>query len=356
MARLIKKRAQKAGLPPGTLVYTGEKSDRQAQITVIEYDEHNYAAKDLPAITECLILKDKPGVTWINVVGIHDLANVENLGGCLNLHPLVLEDILSTDQRPKLEDFGDYIYLVLKSLRYGDETDEIDARQISLIIGANYVLSFCEGNEDLFQPVALRIRNNLGRIRRSGADYLAYALMDLIVDNYFVILERLGETIEFLEEELVSRPLPATLQSIHKLKLDMIILRKSIWPLREVISKLQRRESPLIKEPTGIYLKDVYDHAIQVIETIETYRDMLSGMVDIYLSSMSNRLNEVMKVLTIIATIFIPLTWIAGVYGMNFKSMPELEWRYGYAVVMLSMVSIALVMLIFFKKKKWLGK
>jgi magnesium transporter len=356
MARLIKKRAQKAGLPPGTLVYTGEKSDRKPQITIIEYDEHAYGEKDLAAITECLILKDKPGVTWINVVGIHDLANVENLGDCLNLHPLVLEDILSTDQRPKLEDFGDYIYLVLKSLKYGDETDEIDAQQISLIIGANYVLSFCEGNEDLFQPVALRIRNNLGRIRRSGADYLAYALMDLIVDNYFVILERLGETIEFLEEALVTRPLPATLQSIHKLKLDMLILRKSIWPLREVISKLQRRESPLIKEPTGIYLKDVYDHAIQVIETIETYRDMLSGMVDIYLSSMSNRLNEVMKVLTIIATIFIPLTWIAGVYGMNFKNMPELEWRYGYLVIMVSMVSIALVMLIFFKKKKWLGK
>jgi magnesium transporter len=216
-------------------------------------------------------------------------------------------------------------------------------------------VSLHESEEDIFSPIRERLKSG-GKIRRSGADYLAYSLMDLVVDQYFLILEDLGETIENLEEELVAAPSPQTIHQIHRLKRDMIILRRSVWPLREVLSQLERRESPLIQEATAIYLKDVYDHVIQVIDTIETFREMLSGMLDVYLSSMSNRLNEIMKVLTIIATIFIPLTFIAGLYGMNFKHMPELEWRWGYFMVLGVMGLMCFGMLVYFKKKKWLGR
>jgi magnesium transporter len=355
MARFLKKRSKKAGLPPGTLIYIGEKGHLQPRVTIIDYDQENYLEKEITSFEECLAYKHKPGVTWINVEGIHHIANLEKLGECFNLHPLVLEDILNTDQRPKLEDFGDYLYLVLKMLNFKDESREIEAEQVSLVLGPNYVISFYDSNGQVFNSVRERVKAGVGRIRKSGADYLAYTLLDFIVDHYFLILEKMGETIEFFEEELVTSPTAKTLRSIHKLKLDMILLRKSVWPLREVINRLYRLESSLVKEATGVYLKDVYDHAIQVIDTIETFRDMLSGMVDIYLSSVSNKLNETMKVLTIIATIFIPLTFIAGVYGMNFKHMPELDWIYGYPLILLFMGGIALLMLFYFKKKKWIG-
>jgi magnesium transporter len=355
MTRIIKKRSKKVGLPPGSLIYIGEKAHIKPKVTIIEYDEENYLEKEVTSFAECVAYKNKPGVTWINVEGIHNIANLEKLGECFNLHPLVMEDILNTDQRPKMEDFTDYLYLVLKILHYHEETKETEAEQISLILGSNYVVSFYDSDGEVFNAVRERVKAGIGRIRKSGADYLAYTLLDLIVDKYFLILEQLGEVIEFFEEELVTNPSPKTLQNIHKLKLAMIMLRKSIWPLREVISKLQRRESPLIAAATGIYLKDVYDHAIQVIDTIETFRDMLSGMVDIYLSSVSNRLNETMKVLTIIATIFIPLTFISGVYGMNFKHMPELDWAWGYPLILLLMATVALGLLAYFRRKKWIG-
>jgi len=239
-------------------------------------------------------------------------------------------------------------------LNYNDKSSEIEAEQISLILGTNFVLSFQEKEGDTFNPIRERIRNSKGRIRRMGADYLSYSLLDSIVDNYFIILEKLGEKIEFLEDELVTRPTPETLQIIHHLKREMIYLRKAVWPLREVIGSLERGEPPLVKETIRVYLRDVYDHTIQVIDTIETFRDMVSGMLDIYLSSISNRLNAVMKVLTIIATIFMPLTFLAGIYGMNFKYMPELEWRWSYPVVWLIMVGIGVSMLLYFRKKKWL--
>jgi len=239
-------------------------------------------------------------------------------------------------------------------LSYDDRSREVSAEQISLVLSQNHVISLQERKGDVFNPVRERIRNSRGIIRRMGTDYLAYALIDSIVDNYFLILEKLGEKIEFLEDELVTNPTIETLQKIHELKRDMIFLRKSVWPLREVISKLERGGSQLVKESTFIYFRDVYDHTIQVIDAIETYRDMLSGMLDIYLSSISNRMNEVMKVLTIIATIFIPLTLIAGVYGMNFRYMPELESQLGYPLVLLSMLAVSILMLIYFRKKKWL--
>jgi magnesium transporter len=353
MGKLIRKRAQKAGLPPGSLIYTGEKVDEKISITIIEYDEQQYQEREIASFDECLLLKDKPGVTWIKVAGIHAVENLEKLGECFSLHPLVLEDILNTDQRPKIEDFDDYIYIVLRMISYS-ENNELSSEQISFILGSNFLISLQESNGGVFAPVLERLRTSKGRVRRSGADYLVYTLMDLIVDNYFVVLEQFGEGLEYMEEEVVKRPTPQTLQDIHRSKYDMIMLRKSVWPLREVIGRLERRESDLIQEATGIYFKDVYDHTIVAIDNIETYRDILSGMLDIYLSSISNRLNAIMKVLTVIATIFMPLTFLAGVWGMNFKHMPELEWLWGYPLALGLMLAIALSMVIYFYKKKWL--
>ena len=354
MPKPMKKRSKKAGLPPGTLVHIGEKKAETPRITVIDYDETHFQEKEVKKIEECFIFKEKPTVTWVNVDGLHQVEILEKLGECYGLHPLVLEDILNTDQRPKIEDYGEYLYVILKALDYSDKSSEIETEQISLILGSNFVFSFQEREGDTFNPIRERIRNGRGRIRQMGADYLAYALLDSIVDNYFIILEKLGEKIEFLEEKLVSSPVPETLHTIHHLKREMVFLRKAVWPLREVINGLERGESSLVKESTRVYLRDVYDHTIQTIDTIETYRDMVSGMLDIYLSSVSNRLNSVMKVLTIIATIFMPLTFLAGIYGMNFKYMPELEWRWGYPAIGLIMVGIGVFMLIYFRKRKWL--
>ena len=354
MPRVVKERSKKKGLPPGTLIHIGEKKAEEVKITVIEYDEKNVQEKEVEAIEECFIFKEKPVVTWINIEGIHRIENIQKLGDCHGFHPLVLEDILNTDQRPKMEDYKDYLYIVLKML-HNEKSPEIVAEQISLILGPNFVISFQEGIEsDVFNPLRERIRSGKGRIRRMGADYLAYALIDAVVDNYFVILEKIGEEIEYLEEELVKNPTTQTLHKIHRLKREMIFLRKAVWPLREVIGALERGESTLISDAIKIYLRDVYDHTIQVIDTIETSRDMLSGMLDIYLSSISNRLNEIMKFLTIIGTIFIPLTFIAGVYGMNFEYMPELKWRWGYFALLTLMSGIGITMLFYFKKKKWL--
>ena len=354
MPKLIKKRSKKAGLPPGTLVHIGERKSETPKITIMDYDESSFQEKEIKTIEECLLFKDKPTVTWINVDGLHQVEILEKIGECYGFHPLVMEDILNTDQRPKMEDYGDYIYIVLKMLDQGNKNNEIVTEQISFILGPNFVISFQEKEGDVFDPTRERIKNGKGRIRKMGADYLAYSLLDSIVDSYFIILEKLGEKIEFLEEKLITRPTPETLQTIHHLKREMIFLRKAVWPLREVISGLERNESSLIMESTRIYLRDVYDHTIQTIDTIETFRDMVSGMLDIYLSSVSNRLNSVMKVLTIIATIFMPLTFLAGIYGMNFKYMPELEWRWGYPVIWLIMIGIGVFMLAYFKKKKWL--
>jgi len=355
MSKLTKKRSQKAGLPPGTLIHIGEKKREVPKITILDYDETQFQERETKSIEECFPFKEKPTVSWINVEGLHQIEILERLGGCYGFHPLVLEDILNTDQRPKMEEYGEYVYIVLKMLYYDDKNSQIEAEQISLILGQNFVLSFQEGKEgDVFNLLRERIRGGKGRIRKMGADYLAYSLIDAIVDHYFIILERLGERVEFLEEELVAEPTTKTMREIHGLKREMIFLRKAVWPLREVISGLERGESSLIQENTRIYFRDVYDHTIQVIDNTEIFREMVSGMLDIYLSSVSNRLNTVMKVLTIIATIFMPLTFLAGIYGMNFKYMPELEWRWGYPLVWLIMIAIGIFMVLYFRKKKWL--
>jgi magnesium transporter len=345
---------QKIGLPPGTLVHIGERKTEKIKITIIDYDQKDFQEKEVDNIEDCFPFKDKPTVTWINIDGLQEVGVIEKIGSHFGIHPLVLEDIVHTGQRPKVDDLGDYVFLVLKMLYHDENEDEVVGEQVSLIIGANYVISFQEREGDVFNPIRERIKNAKGRIRKAGADYLAYALVDAIVDHYFAILEELGERIESMEEELVTNPTPETLQMIHKLKRNLIFCRKSVWPLRETVSGLERGESPLITESTGIYLRNVYDHTIQVIDTIETYRDMVSGMLDIYLSSLSNRMNEVMKVLTIIATIFIPLTFVAGIYGMNFKFMPELEWHWGYPTALIVMLVIVGFMVMYFRRKRWL--
>ncbi len=349
-----KSRSKKAGLPPGTPVYVGERKDEKIKITVLDYDEGYFEEKELEQIEECFPFKDTSTVTWINIDGIHQIDIIEKVGRHFGLHPLIQEDIVNTEQRPKMEDFGDFIFVVLKMIYHDENEDGIKIEQVSLILGENFVISFQEREGDIFNHVRERIRKGKGRIRKMKADYLAYSLLDAVVDNYFFILEKTGEQIEELEEKVVSEPKPETLQEIHKLKRGMIFLRRSVWPLREVISTLERGESSLIRETCRIYLRDVYDHTIQVIDSVETFRDMLSGMHDTFLSSISNRMNEIMKVLTIIATIFIPLTFIAGIYGMNFKFMPELDWRWGYFAVWILIVFLVALMVIFFRRKKWL--
>jgi magnesium transporter len=347
------KRSKKAGLRPGSLVHIGETYTDKSKISLINYDESTFSEKEINSSSDLRTEKDKQGIIWINIDGLQDTKLVEDIGSIFGLHPLVMEDILNTDQRPKMEDYCDYIYIVLRN--FTDQTnDNLQSEQISIILGKNFVLSFREKPGNLFEPIRLRLSNNKGRIRKSGADYLVHAIIDNIVDNYFLVLEKLEEKIEFLEDDLVTQTTPLTLRTIHDLKRELIYLRKSLWPLREAINSLERADSTLISGSTNIYFKDIYDHVIAIIDSVETFRDMLSGMLDIYLSSVSYRLNEVMKVLTIIATIFMPLTFLAGVYGMNFKYMPELEWRWSYFFCLGVMLLVTLFMVFYFKKKKWI--
>ena len=350
----ISRRSKKAGLPPGTIVFVGEKRSEKVKLSVINYDDANFQEKEVRNVEEAVSIRKKSSVTWLNIDGVHQPEIIEQIGKSFGVHPLVLEDIANTGQRPKMEDFDDYIFVVFRMLRFDETENQTKTEQISMVLGPDFVVSFQEREGDVFDIIRERLRNNKGRIRKMGADYLAYSLIDAIVDNYFMVLEKLGEAIEEIEDKLVSNPRSETLQIIHDLKRETVFLRKSVWPLREVISRLERSESPLISKSTFVYLRDVYDHTIQVMDSVDTFRDTLSGMLDIYLSSVSNRMNEVMKVLTVIATIFIPLTFIVGIYGMNFKVMPELDQPWGYPAVLLLMLAIAVVMLAYFRRKKWL--
>jgi len=353
MPGTTRKRSVKTGLPPGSLVHIGQRHAERAKILLCEYDESHYREREIHSLGGVLPPPDGTAVAWIHIDGLQEIPLLEQMGNVFGLHPLILEDILNTEQRPKSEDHGDYIYIVLR-LFHEDTGGGLIPEQVSMVLGPNWLISLQERKGSLLDPVRERLRNEKGRLRKAGADYLAHALLDAIVDSYFVILDKFGEKIETVEEALVGHPSPATLREIQSLKREIIFLRKSIWPLREMVGGLGRSDSPLIRELSVIYFRDVYDHAVQVIDTIETYRDMLSGMLDIYLSSISNRMNEVMKVLTVIATVFMPLTFLAGIYGMNFKYMPELEWRWGYIALWGLMVVIAVFMLILFRRKKWL--
>lgn len=352
-SRLYKK-SKKVGMPPGTLVHVGEKKVKEVTISMMDYDEKDLREKQVKNIEECLEFKNASTVTWINVIGLHDLGIIEKIGKHFDIHPLILEDILSTGQRPKFEDFDNYLFIVLKMLYYDEKKGEVNSEQISIVVSPTFVISFQESDNKLFEPIISRIRSARGRVRKSGTDYLAYALMDVIVDNYSVVLEKIGERIEALEDELTKNPRSDIVQSIHDLKGEVIFLRKSVWPLKEMISKMQKGDSELIKEKTLVFLGDVYDHTVEAIETVDSFRETLSGLLDFYLSLSGNKMNEVMKVLTIIATIFIPLTFIVGIYGMNFPSMPELELSWGYPAILVIMLIIVFIMLIYFRKKNWI--
>jgi len=355
MRRLTHKRSRKSGLPPGTPVHIGERKAGAPRVSLMQYDGEQLVEEEMTDVSACRTWLSRPGVTWINIEGVHQIDLLERLGECVGLHSLVLEDIANTDQRPKAEDYGGYLYVVLRMLSLQAASQEVVGEQVSLIVGPNFVISFQEGIAgDAFNPIRERLRTAKGRVRREGADYLVYSLIDAIVDGYFVLLEKLGEQIEVLDERMLANRAADVARTIHLLKREMIWLRKAVWPLREMINTLQRAETPLIRASTGVYLKDVYDHTIEVIDTVETYRDVLSGMLENHLSLLTTRLNEIMKVLTVISTIFIPLTFITGIYGMNFRFMPELEWRWGYPLSLLAMVIIGVAMYFYYRRKKWL--
>jgi magnesium transporter len=347
------KQHNKAGAPPGTVIYHGEEQTERVKITLIEYNETEFVEKDFYDLSQCLDSVDSKLVKWINVDGVHQTDLIEAIGKRFSIHPLTLEDIVNTSQRAKFEDYENYVVSIMKMIDY--KNNELNSEQLTVVLMEGLVISFQEPNGgDAFDLIRTRIRQGKGRIRKMGADYLAYALLDAVVDCYFNILEKIGDKIEVLEEELIVEPGKATIEQLHYMKREMIFVRKAVWPVRELISNMQRSESELIRPSTDVYLRDVHDHTVRVIDTVETYRDLLSGMMDIYLSSVSNKMNEVMKILTIITTIFVPVTFIAGVYGMNFDYMPELHSKWGYPGVWALMLLIIISLIIYFKRKKWL--
>ncbi len=354
VTRLFKNKPKNIGLAPGSLVYVGDKEKQPVTITLFSYKDEQFAEQKISQTDELFNYKESDTINWINIDGVHNIEILERFGKNFNIHPLTLEDILNTNQRPKVDEYPNYLYIVLRMF-FLDESDKLlKNEQVSLILTKNYLITFLESPGDVFDPVRERIKKSNTLMRKSGTDYLAYALIDAIVDSYFHILEKLGEEVETLEDNIVLNPAKNDIQSIHLLRREMLLLRRAIWPLREVISSLQRNENEFFDQKIRVYLRDVYDHTIQVIDTIESYRDMIVGMLDTYLSSTSNKLNEVMKVLTVISTMFIPLTFISGVFGMNFKNFPELEfsWMYPWGFWIFT-VFIIISMTLFFKYKKW---
>jgi magnesium transporter len=353
----VGKRYHKPGTSPGTLRAPEVPGAGPVRVTVIDYGPDRFEEKQISRIEEVFPYRDSPTVTWINVEGLHDVGLIEKIGRHFGFHPLTLEDVLNCGQRPKIEDYESYHFVVMKSLSH--KQGELYIEQISFFLANNYVITFQEVPGDSFEAVRERIRHGKGQIRRMGPDYLLYALMDALIDEFFPVLENYGERVEELEDEVILRPEPATLNEIHRIKRELLLLRRTAWPEREVINALQREEAHLIRPETRVFLRDCYDHTIQVIDMIETYRDLAAGLLEVYLSSASNRLNEVMKVLTIISTIFIPLSFIAGVYGMNFNpkasplNMPELNWYFGYPFSLGIMAAVAGALVMFFRRRGW---
>ncbi len=344
----------KTGMPPGELVYIGkEKKETPVHVTVIDYDESNFSERKITKIEDAFPYKDTNTSTWINIDGLHHTEIVKQIGKAYNVHSLFLEDIVNTNQRPKLEEGKENIFIVFKMLEYNGQNKSVNVEQISLVLGKNYVLSFQENIGDIFDSVRARLRNPDSRIRKYGSDYLVYALMDKVIDNYFLIMEQIGEEVESLESKSEKIQSTKFIQQISQLKKEIMILRRTIWPLREVINDLLRSEVKEIKPETLLFFRDLYDHTVQVMDAIEMYRDSLVSALDVNFSLVNLKMNDVIKVLTIISTIFIPLTFIVGVYGMNFNYMPELGWRYGYFLVLLLMSAVAVGMIYYFKKKKW---
>lgn len=353
LSKTLKMRVKKVGLAPGALLPVVGKRDK-VQICIFDYDSKHLIERQDTTVQECLKYIGTEENTWINISGIDDIQTIEIIGKRFGLHPLLLEDIVSSGQRSKLDDYKETIYIVAKMLSYNKETQKVEEEQVSLVLGKNFLISFLESKTNVFAPVYERLRPENSKIRQRGTDYLCYTLLDCLVDNYFLILEQVDEKLETLEGEVIKSPSPKTLQKIQWVKREITLLRKSVWPMREVISNFLRIESPLIQDTTKLYLHDVYDHTIQAIDAIESFRDISSGMLDIYLSNISQRMNEIMKVLTVVSTIFVPLTFLASIYGMNFDNIPELHRQYGYYTVLAVMFCITMGMIYYFKHKGWI--
>ena len=341
-------------LAPGTAVFIGERKLNEAEIHLFVYDANTVEEAHRVSQAEWRQARDGPGVTWINVSGVHDVELIERLGQDFGLHPLTTEDIVNTSQRPKWEEFPDYAFIALKMIECTAGNSHVKVEHVSLILGRNYVISFLEDEGDVFESIRQRLRRGAGRIRSKQAEYLIFCLMDAVIDHYFLTVEHIGDLVEQLDEDLLSNARHEDIPQLHRFKRNLLTLRRAIWPLREVLSSISRSESPLLQPENKMFWRDLYDHSVQVIDMVETARDTLASMHDTYLSSLSNRMNEVMKILTIISTIFIPLTFIAGVYGMNFKNMPELEWRDGYFLVLAVMLSIGISLVIYFRRRHWI--
>jgi magnesium transporter len=356
MKRSRKSRSRKIGLPPGSLVHVGEVRVDRSTISLFYYgktdlSEKSYTSDELPDLRP-----PAEGTLWLNVHGLHDANLMAKIGQAFGLHPLVLEDILHTDQRPKLDAYSDYLYVVTRFFVYDPAQMAISSEQISLVLGRSFVLTFQERPTGSFDPIRERLRADRGQIRPSGADYLAYSLLDMIVDRYFGVLEQIGDDCETLEEELLSKPNAAMLQHIHQLKRETMELRRAVWPLREVVNNLVRNEAHFFQADTILYLRDVYDHTVHFIESLEAIRDMLAGMLDIYLSSISNRVNMEVRALTVVAMLFMPATLIAGIFGMNFHTMPWLFDPNGFWFAIGMMAGIAGIMILIFWRRQWLSR
>jgi magnesium transporter len=340
-------------MEPGSLIHIGKVYADRAKISIVEYSKDSFIEKDDATLQEALHYIESPQITWINVQGIHDTNLINALGKAFGMHPLVMEDILNTTQRAKLDDYKQYLYIVLRLLNYNTELQEVNGEQISILVKNDCLVTFQESDKDLFKSIRERIRKPNTKIREMGTDYLCYTIIDWIIDQHFTILEKVDDKLETLEEDLLDNPHIGILLKIERTKREIILLRKSVWPLRDLISQFNRIETPLIHESSRVFMRDVYDHTIQLIDTIESFRDIVSGMLDLYLSNLTQRTNEIMKVLTVVSTIFVPLTFLASLYGMNFDNIPELHAQYGYYILLGTMVLIASFMIYYFHKKKW---
>lgn len=354
MGRFVRRHTKRSGSAPGTLVHTGEQKVERVRIRFLDYDEGVLREEEVFDVRTLWPLRDSPTVSWINIDGLHDIDLIREVSDHFGLHPLVSEDLVHVGQRPKEEEYEGYDSIVLPMLTWDEETETVREEQLSLILGPHWILTFQERFGDVFEPVRERLRAAKGRIRARGADYLAYALMDAVVDRYFEVLEKVGDQTERLELEILDHPTTDSMARLHHLKRELVALRRAVWPVRDVMNGLVRAESALVQAETRVFLRDVYDHSVQIIETVEALRDVVSGALDLYLSTVSNRTNDVMKVLTIMASIFIPLTFMAGIYGMNFEHMPELAIPWAYPALWGAMLLVAGGMIVYFRRRGWL--
>lgn len=354
MAGRKKRRSTKTGLPPGSLVHLGERKLDHARLTLVAYGPEGFAEQAFESPADCAGCASKYPNKWLNVYGLHEPEILAQLGRQFNLHPLVLEDILNTDQRPKVDEYDDYLFVVARFFDYDEKTATVVSEQVSLIIGRDFLLTFQEQPTGNFGPVRDRLRQEKGLIRRSGLDYLAYALLDAIVDRYFAVLESLGDRAEKLEEQLITHPNGEVLTTLHHLRREATALRRAVWPLREVINNLTRN-TEFFGASVEPYMRDIYDHTVHIIESLEAIRDLIAGLLDIYLSTVSNRVNQEVRGLTVLALVFLPSTLLAGVFGMNFRNMPLLDQPDGFWLIIGAMASVATVLAVIFWRRRWLG-